>query len=1107
MTLQGATAADWIPVAAAVLGLSRAAVSERAGDRSFTELGGTSLQAAEYCARLALDCGRLANIAELLGPRPLAIVAAETPDASRPEPPAFPAPSGAGPLIGRAQEAMLAAEQRWGCEPSPFHLMFSASITGVIDVSLLKAALAQMTRRHAALRTIFTRDPETGSPGARVLAAWEPALIEQELPPLPPGADPVDVVHALLAPAAPRLLRPYDQPPVVFVLSHAGPRQAVLSILAHHAVADGWSIGLLWEQIAAGYGAPDDPASDPAPGMEHIVALERAAVTRNAPAERAAALEGWPTTVHFPGEMGRPPVRSMDGCRLGFGLSTAAQAGCEAVASAAAVTRNAVILAAWALIIARRAGIGRLVIGMPTAARTTAMSRQVVGCGTKLLPVPCEIRPGDSVIDYVRLTAQRLREALGHSDVPFEDIATAAGASGASSDLSGNPLVQVVFDAHDELIAATLTAGDLTFSIREGHCGGGAVDATLYLQRWEPAPALALEYATSVLAPAAATSLAASLDRTLAQLAEDPYGPVADVTTMTASQRQRLLDAGAGPTADTSAGLWDLIASAAERHPDALAVRDADQSRSLTYRELITAVEAQSAALAAAGVREGDCVAVAVSRSRAEIVAIAAILRLGAAYTGLDPALPPSAAAAMLDQAGVRAVVGQPGRLAALGTAMTGRWAVPILGPGAAAGAAPPPPAAAPDPERTAYVAFTSGSAGLPKAAMVACRGVVRLARDPAFLLPGAAARFMRLAPLASDASALEIFVPLLAGGTVEIFPGSHVAPDALAAFVRERSVTGLWLTAGLFRLAADYRPDAFSGVVQLLTGGDVVPPRQVGDVLRACPGLRVTHGYGPTENTTFTTVFHLDDPAVAGSGTLPIGRPIPGTGVLVLDDAGRLVPPGGVGELYVYGDGLAKGYAGLPEETARAFGRFSPDTTAVLYRTGDLAYWDGTGNLRLLGRRDRQLTIRGFRVEPDFIAGVLRDHPAVRDAVVIATAEGSGDRQILAAIVAAADPVLAAALRAFASQRLPGYAVPSLWAIAEELPVTRNGKLDVAALTDIAMARETGRASQHPADSVHPPSAPADDPMERAIADVWQQVLGHGNFGRHDRFFDVGGD
>jgi acyl-coenzyme A synthetase/AMP-(fatty) acid ligase len=297
-----------------------------------------------------------------------------------------------------------------------------------------------------------------------------------------------------------------------------------------------------------------------------------------------------------------------------------------------------------------------------------------------------------------------------------------------------------------------------------------------------------------------------------------------------------------------------------------------------------------------------------------------------------------------------------------------------------------------------------------------------------------------------------------------------------------------------LFRLVADYRPTAFAGVTQLLTGGDIVPPEQVRTVLRACPGLRITNGYGPTENTTFTTVHHVDDPAEVDN-PLPIGAPIQGTRVAVLDHTGRLVPRGGIGELYVSGDGLALGYVGMPKETSAVFGPFSPEISGRLYRTGDLVRWDSQRRMCFLGRRDHQVKIRGFRIEMDGVARTLREHDAVTDAVVVTMTSGPGERRLLAGLVIA-EPNRSTVedVRAFAARRLPAHAVPALWAVVDSLPVTRNGKIDVARLTQLAEA---------PAEDIQAEL----DAVEQAIAATWSKVLGTSRFGSADRFFDAGGD
>jgi amino acid adenylation domain-containing protein len=1082
--------ADWVPVAAEILERDAAGVAAAASTASFVALGGTSLRAIALAAALSAG-GRRLDVAELLGSRALADVVA----AARPEAPAVTAPDDhpAGASLTRAQQAMLVGEELYG--GAPFHLLFSADIRGPLDPQRLRSALRRLTARHAALRTVFTRDRH-GAPAARVLAAWEPRLVEQPMPALA-GDDPVAAVHRLLAPASGRYLRLEQRPPVVFVLSRFGPERSVLSLLIHHAVTDGWSVGLLFRELAEFYDGGDDT---PAPTMEAVAAREHTPEVVAAVQRRAAELADLPTTVRLPSDGGGDPGTARAGTRLVFGLSDAAYKACLDLAEDSGLTRNMVLLAAWSLVVARRAGARELVLGLVSAGRTTPQSLQVFGPCVKVLPVVSTVDDAGSVSAYLAGVAAATREALAEPELPLEDLVAALGLGGDRA----NPLVQIAFAAHDELIPDELRTADLTLRLHEGHCGGTVYDAILYVQRWAPAARLALEYATAARHAGEAAELAGALDSTLVELATRRDAGLAEVRTMTPAQRDRLARIGAGPEvpAARTAGLWQLFVAAVESGPERLAVRDADPSRVLTYRTLADAAIAQSAVLAAAGVGIGDVVGLAVRRSVAEVVAILAILRIGAAYTGIETDVPDDTLRGMLDSCDARVVLAGTERIDRLRAALPTRTVLDVHRTQSTRDA---PQAAPADPERVAYVGFTSGSTGTPKGTLVPHRGVVRLVAAPEYLVPGATDRFLRLAPLAFDASTLEIFAPLVAGGLVDVYAEEYLTPAGLAEHIRSRGTTGLWLTAGLFRLVADFAPDAFDGVRQLLTGGDVVPPAQVARVLDACPGLRVTNGYGPTENTTFTTVHHVTD-ASDVDDPLPIGRPVPGTGVFVLDPAGRLVPPGGIGELYASGPGLALGYAGRPAETDRAFGTLSPDTGERLYRTGDLVRWDGQDRLTFLGRRDRQVKIRGFRIELDAVERVLRAHPAVRDAAVAALT--GAEQRLLAALVTDAGPELADAVREHAAAQLPGHAVPSLWTVVPELPVTRNGKLDVARLRELAGQR--GEAPVPPERKPEPDGpAPGDGAadLEATVAGVWHAVLGVDGFGREESFFDVGGD
>ncbi|MGW5695943.1 amino acid adenylation domain-containing protein, partial [Streptomyces asiaticus] len=396
--------------------------------------------------------------------------------------------------------------------------------------------------------------------------------------------------------------------------------------------------------------------------------------------------------------------------------------------------------------------------------------------------------------------------------------------------------------------------------------------------------------------------------------------------------------------------------------------------------------------------------------------------------------------------------------------------------------------------DQLAYVMFTSGSTGVPKAVGVRHRDVAALALDRAFG-GGGHDRVPLHSPVAFDAATYEMWVPLLNGGRVVVTSGELDAA-AVRRLVAEQKVTGLWLTAGLFRLLAGDAPDCFTGLREVWTGGDVVPAASVRRVLERCPGLTVVDGYGPTETTTFATYFPMSR-ADEVPEVVPIGRPLDNMRVHVLDPRMRIVPPGVVGELFIAGEGVARGYLGRPGPTAAAF---VPDPYGPagerMYRTGDLARRRPDGTVEFLGRADDQVKVRGFRIEPGEVEGVLAGHPEVADVAVVAHADGPGGKRLVAYVVAAGDtPVEGDPLRAYAAERLPDYMVPSAVVPLDALPLGPTGKLDRAALP--APAPDTRRT---------PYRAPREG-FERAVAAVWAEVLEVERVGAGDNFFELGGD
>lgn len=1115
---QAPTHPSLIEAAAQTLGREPDTLPSEAHHSSFVALGGTSLSAVDLVAR-AEHLGLAIDLAALLGGEPLA----ETLAAARPVPAADtgrdPVPSPrADRAVTAGENAMLVSEDLEAGHP--WRLLFSVDLRGELDRDALLDAVQELTDRHEALRTVYFQGPD--GPRARVVPQWQARVRLQELA-LADGEAGVDAVHAMLAAAAPALLRPFDRPPVVFTLTKSDDSRHVLSLLVHHVVADGWSIGLLWRELFDRYQGrgPTEPAPGLAswtrPDAEHLA-------TR-----RIGELSSTPTVLELPGDLRRPDVFDGRGVRIPVPLSTELGDACVELASTCGVTRNVVLLAAWSLAVARRAGVPRLITGLSWVGRSTRSQQSTVALGTSLLPVRCEPGTTATVRDYVQDVGRDVRAAIDARDVPVQRLAKGLG---AGTDPRRNPLVQVGFAAHDEMLPDHFALPGLDARLYEGHCGGATLDALLYVQRWGRRPLLSMEYATSVLAPGEAALLVSDFLTMLRRMTGHPEQEIRTVTAAP-SEAPPVEAFGAAPATDildgspvTAGDVWQLVARAAARDPHAPAVTVPGRP-TLSYAALVRAVEAQSAALHTAGVRDGDRVVVAVPRSAEEIVGVLAAIRIGAAYIGIEPRLPAAVVQRVAEVVRPAAVLAFPARAAELAAA--GLTAVPVepLEPwGPLDPCADVPPPAAPDPERVAYIAFTSGSTGRPKAVRIPHRAVLRLVLDPQVVRPKALARFLRFAPLSFDASTLELFTPLAAGGSIVIHPDRQPTTAALARFLNEQAVTGLWLTAGLFRLVADHEPAAFGGVDQVLTGGDVVPAAQVRRVLECCPGLRISNGYGPTENTTFTTVHHLDDAAAVGD-TVPIGRPIAGTDVLVVDEEGRPVPRGAVGELYTTGRGLALDYLDDAEETARRFVR-GPDRRRH-YRTGDLVRWDGEGDLRILGRRDHQVKIRGFRVELEEVAAVLRGLPDVTDAVAAPTTTGGGETRIVAGIVAAHGACDALRLRALAAEQLPEHAVPSLWSLWTDIdgfPLTANGKVDVRELTaralmatspgrpvgEAAAPAEGGGTGQSGFDTTEDESGQADadesvEEIEDRVADIWERILGTSDFGYDDRFFDVGGD
>lgn len=757
-------------------------------------------------------------------------------------------------------------------------------------------------------------------------------------------------------------------------------------------------------------------------------------------------MEGVPTILELPADRPRPSVQDT-GARIAVALDPATSSSVTEQARALGITPFAFLLGAFGLTLSRWTAARKLLVGVLLTGRGAPDLMDIVACAGNLVPVRIDIDDDASAADFLRSVHGSLLFSIDVGALPFEELVSRLGVDRCPG---RHPLVQVCFGPHD---------------------AGSRFDLALMIGRSDPSLAGYAEYATGVWSTAEAEGFVADFQAAAEQLAtatsSAARGTLLQQVRCMSASRRAALDAINQTRQDfPSSSLDELFRDAARRWPAAVAVRDT--TAELTYAQLARAAAEQARLLCAAGVGDGDTVLVGVERSVAEAVAVLGTVWAGAAYVGIDLSQPPAYIAKIVARSRpAAALVGAGGaeRLTPHEVTCVSTWE-----PAWSLRAEHTPHSAA-YPGRLAYVAFTSGSTGEPKGVAVPHRAVIRLVHEAGYVRLGSSERVLRLSPLAFDASTLELWGALLTGATLEVCPAGLLSAGELGAFLAEREVTVAWLTAGLFRLVEEFAPDSFGGLRQLLTGGDVVPHEHVARALARHPGMVISNGYGPTENTTFTAVYSVTR-AEDIDGPLPIGTPVPGTRVYVLDERGRQVPPGAVGELYAGGAGLADGYLGEEAETARCFGRFSPDVPERLYRTGDIVRIDSRGRLRFLGRADDQVKVRGYRVELSTISDALIAQPGVHDAIVTVTEGDCAGKRIMAAVIPEPAATLTPAeLRDSLAEWLPAYMVPALWAVVDRVPVTANGKVDRRALAAVVVAAGkpgTGRPSKQRSELSH---------------------------------------
>jgi aspartate racemase len=774
--------------------------------------------------------------------------------------------------------------------------------------------------------------------------------------------------------------------------------------------------------------------------------------------------------LELPTDRPRPPQPAAAGVRHAFALPAAAVASLHRSALPGGV--RAALLAGFVALLHRYTTEAAIVVAAVVADRDR---NDAPGRPADALLIDVDLADDPGFAALAARVDDTLRGALAHA-LPLATVVEAIAADGAATSTAPVQVCVVLDHGPAERVAGPL---ELTLDIRERPDGG--LDAVL-------------EYRADLFDGATIARMAGHYAALLTAGAADATRSVSRLPLLDADETRQLLVDWNRTSTDypRDRPIHHLFADVAAARPDAVALAFRDTT--LTYRELDRRSSQLANHLVSLGVGPERLVGIWMERSLEVVVAILASLKAGAAYAPLDLAAPPERLGFMLADGKIDLVLSQAhmaGRLPADGARVIrvdADW--PSID-----GRSDVPPRVAADAESLAYVMYTSGSTGEPKGVAVTHRNVVRLVRDTDYVCLGPDEVFLLLAPLSFDASTLEIWGSLLNGGRLAIAPPGVPSVSDLGALLSRHRVTTLWLTAGLFHQVVDADVQVLRGLRQLLAGGDVLSVPHVRRVLAELPGCRLVNGYGPTEGTTFTCCHTITE-ASAARRSVPIGRPIANTRVYVLDAHRQPVPVGVPGELWIGGDGVARGYFNRPELSAERFvvHRFADGREERLYRSGDLVRYLPGGDVEFLGRRDSQVKLRGFRIELGEIEATLARHPAVRDAVV--TIQGDGADKRLVAHVVLDGAVAAAELARFTVERLPGYMVPSAFVSLDTLPLTANGKVD--------------RRRLPPPPATAPSDRPASDPprteLERRLVRVWEEVLGVSSIGVHDDFFELGG-
>ncbi len=1062
---------------------------------NFFEMGGHSLSGARLISRVRERMGVPVRLKELFQNPTIARFGAMVDEmrTRKPDlPPLGPAPPEQPAQLSYAQQRLWFLERLEG-HGSAYNLAYAVSMKGALNVSLLEKTFHFILKRHQVFGASFSE--RDGKPVLNMAECSQPPLT---LINLEAETHPLQMLEHNMNEEANGTFR-LDQAPLFRICLYKLQDYHVLQFTMHHIISDGWSLGVLVQEMGQVYSAlfhGSEPKLEPLPVQYADYAWWQRSWLQGETLRRqrdywVRALSGAPGLLELPTDRPRPARRRYKGARVLFALDQNLTGQLGQLANRCNATLFMVLQSALSVLLSRYANQDQVVIGSPMANRNNGGTESLIGFFVNTLALRTDL---SGMPDFETLLARVRRaslEAYAHQDIPFEQVVDAVR---PERSLSQSPLFQVALALQNvpfknlELPELTLeplrptsvTAKfDQTWILVDGPCGLEGV----------------VEYDTDLFNEATLCQYTEHFKQLLQGMVQDPTRCIYDYALMDQTELDMFVtDWNATAVAYPSqCSIQTLFQEQAELHPQApayIVTGEDGEDQALSYGQLNRQANRLSFRLRQLGVRRGHPVAVFADQSFQMLTAITAILKAGGFYVPLDPGYPADRLLWMLADSGARILLKQSNldletpNLTILDPDLEDLGEFPDHNPDTVN-----------DGDDIAYVIYTSGSTGRPKGVMIPHRGVVRLVRNTNYVSIKPGDCLAQVSNISFDAATFEIWGALLNGARMAAIPRDQTLdPRTYVAALRRCNVDHTFVTAALFSRVTAQIPDGFKSLTTVIAGGDVVDPSAVLAVMAQDPAPKIVNGYGPTENTTFSVTGVLNNLST-NAWTCPIGRPVAQSQAYIVDPRLNPKPRGATGALMLGGDGLALGYLGRPALTADRFipNPFASTPGSRLYQTGDLARYGDDGAIIFCGRLDFQVKLRGFRIEPGEIEAVLSRIPQVAEVIVLLR-EDRGDKKLVAYLRSQEGVELnVASLREELRLSLPDYMIPSAFVVLDRFPLNPNGKVDRKQLPLPGDVR---------VDVVHQPSTP----VERKLARAWAQLLGLKELGVHDNFFEMGG-